>query len=51
MEREYKQVRMRLSTYKALRQLIPAYEGEMMINYFERISNIVARGLNNEDGR
>jgi len=49
MEREYKQIRIRLQTYNQLKKVIPPYEGEMLINYFERVSNIMTRRLNEDE--
>ena len=43
--REYKQVRMRLQTYEALKKIVPPYEGEMLINWIERVSETIARRL------
>jgi hypothetical protein len=36
---------MRLQTYEALKKIVPPYEGEMLIDYFERVSETIARRL------
>jgi|TARA_Y100000034_G_C6605769_1_gene263667 hypothetical protein len=47
--RQYKQVRMRLQTYEALKKIVPPYEGEMLINWIERVSNRITRRLNEDE--
>jgi len=37
MKDKYKQLWIRLEDWKALRRAFPAFEGETLVNYFERL--------------